>query len=623
MSHKEFRINKFLTLKLENNRTNIYVNNKLFTHCKYLLIDIPADEFKKFDDVESINEAVDVADDNALSQYEYEILPEIEFFGHCSNLEAWAENNYDTTILDYRLSFPLLRELVDAGDPVAKEVLSNEVEKRLKSDYPNVINYLIKEGYLKYSKGYMKKINNYLSLKFEDVGIDRYIDIYINGEVVIGGIGGRFEHPRYFELKNLKIKHHPTLYMNWYESLKLWADNDYDAQLLDIRISLPILEDLRKAGDPIASKKFKEELLKYLQDAELLKSYNIFVIPDLTEDEINFLLENLFSKKGFFNIIKNFHDDDIRSYFYSLQIEKYFQKYAPTCPSEILVDIMYCLTRIYVTGSYSNIDWMATHRNYNGYKVLTSLFTDILSNQQFFEKLVGIYKILIDKEDWKFFYNIGYLLFESSKNMSPELKDNIKEYLLHGNEKDIEAIVKSRWLEQFEPDELEDLFFNIESGMLEKLSMCKYWVSNQKTRVWHFFDETYPDNYVLHSNLAFPVFKKLFHSGNDSVHDVIAKEIQNLFKSEDISGILYLIQEDFMQFAEKQMKRLISNLSIDTCKKLLNELLYNRAYDDQGFEISSNLFSVEKFKKKIKKLYEEGSNFLSDEEWEFYLDDFN
>lgn len=38
---QEFRVNKFLTLKLEEGKTVIYVDNKPFTQCKYLLLQIP------------------------------------------------------------------------------------------------------------------------------------------------------------------------------------------------------------------------------------------------------------------------------------------------------------------------------------------------------------------------------------------------------------------------------------------------------------------------------------------------------------------------------------------------------------------------------------------------------
>ena len=45
----EFRINEYLTLKLEEDgKTFIYVAGKLFRQCKYLLINIPVDKARYF-----------------------------------------------------------------------------------------------------------------------------------------------------------------------------------------------------------------------------------------------------------------------------------------------------------------------------------------------------------------------------------------------------------------------------------------------------------------------------------------------------------------------------------------------------------------------------------------------
>jgi len=48
------------------------------------------------------------------------------------------------------LSFPLLKKLTDAGDPLAKKVFKDEILLRLSSNYPNVMLFLLEGGYLKY-----------------------------------------------------------------------------------------------------------------------------------------------------------------------------------------------------------------------------------------------------------------------------------------------------------------------------------------------------------------------------------------------------------------------------------------------------------------------------------------
>ncbi len=148
----EFRVNDYLILKLENNRTNIYVGGKLFNHCKYLLLNINRDEFKAYDEIESIDEAAEILDDSmhGIRFQKYDISPETEFWGHCSNIQAWYENEYDTRLLHRNLSFSLLEALIKAGDPLAKRVLKEEIAERFESGYPSVVMFLLKQNYLEY-----------------------------------------------------------------------------------------------------------------------------------------------------------------------------------------------------------------------------------------------------------------------------------------------------------------------------------------------------------------------------------------------------------------------------------------------------------------------------------------
>ncbi len=148
----EFRINNYIVLRLENNRTNIYVGGRLFNHCKYLLLNIDQDKFNEYDDLESIDEAAEKLGEqmHGVGFHGYHISAETEFWGHCSNIQAWYDNNYDTRLLHRNLSFPLLKALVQIWDPLAKRVLKEEIAERLESGYPSVVLYLIKEKYLKY-----------------------------------------------------------------------------------------------------------------------------------------------------------------------------------------------------------------------------------------------------------------------------------------------------------------------------------------------------------------------------------------------------------------------------------------------------------------------------------------
>ena len=142
---EHYQINKFLSLKLEKDSdgrlvTNIYVDGKKFIQCKFLLIEIPFDEAEMYDNFNSIDEIIrhnrrhryhpfHDTDPN----YKKLIPPETEFWGHCSNLEAWYENGYDTRLLTQSLSFPLLKALEEAGDLVASQVIKQEAFNRLSS----------------------------------------------------------------------------------------------------------------------------------------------------------------------------------------------------------------------------------------------------------------------------------------------------------------------------------------------------------------------------------------------------------------------------------------------------------------------------------------------------------
>ncbi|MFX0167671.1 MAG: DNRLRE domain-containing protein [Candidatus Hodarchaeota archaeon] len=159
----EKEINQYITLKLEHGRTYIYVNGKRFIQCIRLVLKIAKNDIPLYDEVDSIDEAAKLYSNHiyqntivrgpmaapVLNQ-SHDITPEQEFWGHCSNIQAWVEHDYDTRILMRNISFPLLRELVKAGDPKAKKVFKEEIALRLESGFPSVIQYLLNQGYLGY-----------------------------------------------------------------------------------------------------------------------------------------------------------------------------------------------------------------------------------------------------------------------------------------------------------------------------------------------------------------------------------------------------------------------------------------------------------------------------------------
>ncbi len=147
---REFKVNDYLSLKLEEGKANIYVNGELFRQCKYLFIEYPVDKMTPLGEIESIDEAVEMLD-NSLEEPEFSevnIPPEVEFWGHCSNLQAWYEFGYNTKLLHSNLAFPLLKKLQEAGDPQAKRVFKEEIIERFLNGSQQVEAFLREEGFL-------------------------------------------------------------------------------------------------------------------------------------------------------------------------------------------------------------------------------------------------------------------------------------------------------------------------------------------------------------------------------------------------------------------------------------------------------------------------------------------
>lgn len=148
----EFVVNKYLTLRLEGEKTVIYINGERFQQCKFLYLNNIIEVMSTFDDIDSVDESFEKSKPLLKNKNisHKPISPEIEFWGHCSNLQIWTEHKYNTRLLHSKLAFPLLKKLVEAGDPVAIKVFKKEIGKRLKTGFPSVVNFLITEGYVDY-----------------------------------------------------------------------------------------------------------------------------------------------------------------------------------------------------------------------------------------------------------------------------------------------------------------------------------------------------------------------------------------------------------------------------------------------------------------------------------------
>lgn len=147
MNMQQFKVNEYITLKLEGGKTNIYVKDQLFRQCKFLLLNIPVDRVSSFDEIESIDEAAEKLDRTLEGREteDYEISSKVEFWGHCSNLQVWSEMDYDTRLIHSNLAFPLLEKLTEIEDPLAIRVFKEEIAKRI-GESPSLLRNLYMMG---------------------------------------------------------------------------------------------------------------------------------------------------------------------------------------------------------------------------------------------------------------------------------------------------------------------------------------------------------------------------------------------------------------------------------------------------------------------------------------------
>lgn len=146
----EFKVNEYITLRLEDKKSNIYIKGELFQQCKFLLINIPVEVIGSFTEIKSIDDAAELLDPSLkeIKGHHYNISSEVEFWAHCSNLQVWYENDYNTRLLHSNLAFSLLQKLSESGDPLAKRRYKEEIAERFIYGNIKIQSFLREEGYL-------------------------------------------------------------------------------------------------------------------------------------------------------------------------------------------------------------------------------------------------------------------------------------------------------------------------------------------------------------------------------------------------------------------------------------------------------------------------------------------
>jgi len=283
-----YTINDYLSLRLEGGRTIILVKGRPFTQCMYLLLNISVPKIRDYDQINSIDEAVEVLNRSMEGHGQrYDITPETEFWGHCSNIQAWAENHYNTCILHRNIAFPLLRKLAEAGDIKAKRVYKDEIALRFSSGHITVMLYLLNEGYLKALN--REEINTLMEDLDMDIFNNQRIDIlfrifqqierlgYANGKNLIKNqIRYRFENGIAQDINNLIHRRRYYYYRRYFNYFKpkelseLFNNVNID-QLMEqsIQQSFPVLKYLAQMGNIKAPKIIKEKTIASFQEKKI------------------------------------------------------------------------------------------------------------------------------------------------------------------------------------------------------------------------------------------------------------------------------------------------------------------------------------------------------------------
>lgn len=410
----EFKVNEYITLRLENINTRIYINGELVKQCRFLLLNIPVDKVSSFDEINSIDEAAEKLDGN-IEDHFAPVPPETEFWGHSSNIQVWAEHNYDTRLLHRTIAFPLLRKLTEAGDPMAKRVFKEEIAKRLESKYPSVVQFLILEGYLKYlDEEYLKEIGfpalDRLSHRERLIRVIKMIEVEPNSK-----------------LRNLfDLYCAPLLQEIERDGRFVWGFEE-DEILCTLYEHLFFL--LLKRGDfYIYDKLWESGYLGFVSDKE-----KIYIMADTSSNLFEYILFKLEDPYSYIDDLSGYKDDIISL---NKQIVKFLLKNDFETTEEIIkMNLLRCVPS----------------------EGLASIFQDSALNT--FDIFMKVYKeyrsTCVGNLDG--FYEYISCFHEIGKYLSTSLKNIIKHVLEKQDLEEFTLVLELRWLEYLDNNELKKL----------------------------------------------------------------------------------------------------------------------------------------------------------------------
>jgi len=138
--NSNIKVNDYLTISSESNVISLYIKGERFQEFDYSFINKIIKASK--------NQLEKTNTQDKYVNAKYKADSKNAYFTNFANiLKIWSRNNYDTNLLRYNVSFPLLRRLVEVGDSHAKKVFIDEILKNLWVGDPVVIKYIINKNY--------------------------------------------------------------------------------------------------------------------------------------------------------------------------------------------------------------------------------------------------------------------------------------------------------------------------------------------------------------------------------------------------------------------------------------------------------------------------------------------
>nr|MDO8088464.1 hypothetical protein [Candidatus Sigynarchaeum springense] len=173
-------INRFLDVVYDEQagRARVLVGGKPFLHCSFVVASIPAGSDKDIDSIDDL--ATSLAHDARVLEgpdVRRYLTPAEEVLAHASNLQAWAEHDYDTRLLHSNIAFQLLKELARAGDEVAAHVIESEIDIRFNTGTPLTRYYMARNFW------YLLSPQHWIKISEDDHWEELYYDFFIHPDL--------------------------------------------------------------------------------------------------------------------------------------------------------------------------------------------------------------------------------------------------------------------------------------------------------------------------------------------------------------------------------------------------------------------------------------------------------